>query len=168
MIKFAAGLVDVPNPPRLNATTTGTGTVWQAERSRWPGSNARVAFAIGSNGTGPEVGIGGYFSPHMTSDGTRFNAWAGTLDLRVPLGPRFEFLSNVYRGQALGGLGAGGYVDYIYQYLPSGRVLHPLDDIGGWAQLKFKATERLEFNMAYGNDNPFANDIRLKPYRFAQ
>jgi uncharacterized coiled-coil protein SlyX len=161
MMKLAAGLVDVPNPPRLNATTTGTGTVWQAERSRWPGTNARVAFAIGSDGTGPEIGMGGYFSPHMTSDGTRFNAWAGTLDLRVPLGSRFEFLSNVYRGQALGGLGAGGYVDYVYEYHPPARILHPLDDIGGWAQLKFKPTERLEFNTAYGNDNPFANDIRL-------
>jgi hypothetical protein len=161
VMKLAAGLIDVPNPPRLNATTSTPGTVWQAERSRWPGTNARVAIALGSNGGGPEVGIGGYFSPHMTNEGVRFNAWAGTLDLRVPIGSRFEFLSNVYRGQALGGLGAGGYVDYIYEYRPSGRVLHPLDDIGGWAQLKFKATERLEFNTAYGNDNPFANDIRL-------
>jgi len=161
MLKLEAGLVDVPNPPRLNATTPNTSTAWQSERSRWPGTNARVSFAKGDNGEGPEFGVGGYFSPHMTSDGTRFNAWAGTMDLRVPLGRHLEFLSNVYRGQALGGLGAGGYVDYVYKYKASSRELYPLDDIGGWAQLKFKARERLEFNGAYGIDNPFANDIRL-------
>jgi hypothetical protein len=161
MLKLGAGLVNVPNPPRLNPTSTTTSTAWQAERSRWPGSNARIAFARGVNGEGLEIGMGGYFSPHMTSSNVRFNAWAGTLDLRLPLGPHFELLSNVYRGQALGGLGAGGYVDYVYEYYPTSRVLHPLDDIGGWAQLKFKAKERLEFNAAYGLDNPFANDIRL-------
>jgi len=161
MLKLAAGLVSVPNPPRLGATTTTTPPpAWQSERSRWPGTNARIAFAKGENGQGPEIGVGGYFSPHMTSSNVRFNAWAGTLDLRLPLGSHFEFLSNVYRGQALGGLGAGGYVDYVYEYFPTTRVLHPLDDIGGWAQLKFKARERLEFNGAYGIDNPFANDIR--------
>jgi uncharacterized coiled-coil protein SlyX len=161
MLKLAAGLVTVPNPPRLNTTSTTNSTTSQAERSRWPGTNARIAFARGVNGEGPEIGVGGYFSPHMTSGNVRFNAWAGTLDLRLPLGPHFELLSNVYRGQALGGLGAGGYVDYVYEYYPTTRILHPLDDIGGWAQLKFKAKERLEFNAAYGIDNPFANDIRL-------
>jgi uncharacterized coiled-coil protein SlyX len=160
MLKLAAGLVNVPNPPNLNANNTNTTTTWQAERSRWPGTNARIAFALGSAGEGPEIGVGGYFSPHMTGQGTRFNAWAGTLDLRLPLGPHFEFLSNVYRGQALGGLGAGGYVDYVIKYSPTARTLYPLDDIGGWAQLKFKASERLEFNTAYGIDNPFANEIR--------
>jgi hypothetical protein len=161
ILKLAAGLLDVPNPPRLGAATTTNSTVWQAERSRWPGTNARIALAAGKNGNGPEFGVGGYFSPHMTSSNIRYNAWAGTMDLRVPIGPHFEFLSNVYRGQALGGLGAGGYVDYIYDSRSATRVLYPLDDIGGWAQLKFKANERLEFNTAYGVDNPFANDIRI-------
>lgn len=158
-LKIEAGLLDVPNPPRLGGTTS-TSTAGQAERSRWPGTNARVSFARGSHGEGPEIGIGGYFSPHQTSDGTRFNAWAGTADLRLPLGPRFELLTNIYRGQALGGLGAGGYVDYVYEYTPTTKVLHPLDDIGGWTQLKFKPGERLEFNAAYGIDNPFAKEIR--------
>ena len=160
VLKLAAGLVQVPNPPSLGQTTTNPPAVWQTERSRWPGTNARIAFAKGDNGEGPEIGLGGYFSPHMTASNVRFNAWAGTLDLRLPVGRHIEFLSNVYRGQALGGLGAGGYVDYVFEYTPTTRVLHPLDDIGGWAQLKFKPKARLEFNGAYGIDNPFANDIR--------
>lgn len=159
-LKVAAGLLDVPNPPRLDTSAASSPTVTQAQRSRWPGINARVAFAKGNEGEGPEFGVGGYFSPHMTTANVRFTAWAGSMDLRLPLGPHFQFLANAYRGQALGGLGGGGYVDYIYEYEPHGRVLYPLDDIGGWTQLKFKASERLEFNAAYGIDNPFSNDIR--------
>ena len=36
----------------------------------------------------------------------------------------------------------------------------PLDDVGGWTQLKARANERLEFNVAYGLDNAFAHEIR--------
>ena len=36
----------------------------------------------------------------------------------------------------------------------------PLNTVGGWAQLKFKATPKIEFNGAYGQDNPFAFDLR--------
>jgi hypothetical protein len=161
VLKMAAGLVDVPNPPQLGSNTTAVPSVWQAERSRWPGLNARIAWAKGDDGHGPELGIGGYFSPHMTANNVRFNAWAGTADLRLPLGSRFEFLANAYRGQALGGLGGGGYTDYVFEYKSTSRTLYPLDDIGGWTQLKFKPHQRLEFNAAYGIDNPFANDIRL-------
>jgi hypothetical protein len=160
-VKIAAGVLDVPNPPLLATSTVTPASVTQAQRSRWPGINGRIALAKGSGDEGPELGIGGYFSPHMTANNVRYNAWAGSMDLRLPLGPRFQLLATAYRGQALGGLGGGGYVDYVFEYQPAGRVLYPLDDIGGWTQLKFKATERLEFNGAYGIDNPFSNDIRM-------
>jgi hypothetical protein len=32
--------------------------------------------------------------------------------------------------------------------------------VGGWAQFKFRATPKLEFNGAFGQDSPFAADIR--------
>jgi len=35
-----------------------------------------------------------------------------------------------------------------------------LDTIGGWSQLKFKATNTLEFNVAAGVDNPTAAEVR--------
>ncbi|MGH9595687.1 MAG: hypothetical protein ACRD3K_02705, partial [Edaphobacter sp.] len=38
----------------------------------------------------------------------------------------------------------------------------PLDDVGGWAELKEKFTERLQFNAAFGMDNAFARELR--PY----
>ena len=36
-----------------------------------------------------------------------------------------------------------------------------MDSEGGWTQLKFRATDRLEFNGAVGDDNPSAADLRL-------
>ena len=35
--------------------------------------------------------------------------------------------------------------------------------MGGWTQLKFKATEGIEFNAAFGQDNPFASDLHYFP-----
>jgi len=32
--------------------------------------------------------------------------------------------------------------------------------MGGWAQLKFRATTKLEFNGAFGQDNPLSSEIR--------
>jgi len=67
----------------------------------------------------------------------------------------------VYRGAALGGLGGGGYIDYFYLFPPSGEIAYALRAAGGWAQLKAKPSERLQFNGGFGIDNPFGSDTRL-------
>jgi hypothetical protein len=36
--------------------------------------------------------------------------------------------------------------------------------MGGWSQLKFRASSKLEFNAAAGQDNPFASEIRAFPF----
>ncbi|HXP08433.1 MAG TPA: hypothetical protein VN828_08055, partial [Acidobacteriaceae bacterium] len=59
----------------------------------------------------------------------------------------------------LGGLGGGGYVDYVHAYAGSAEIARALDDVGGWAQLRSKINERLELNAGYGIDNPFAGQI---------
>jgi hypothetical protein len=160
-IKMQAALIDTSDP-QLPGSTSGTSPVSQAERSRWPGTEARIAFLRGASGIGPEIGVGGYFSPHETADNDRFNAWAGTVDLRLPLTRHFEITANAHRGQALAGLGGGGYVNYFYQYAGSTEIARALDDIGGWAQFKAKAGQRVEINTGYGTDNPFAKEIRTE------
>jgi hypothetical protein len=157
-IKAQAALIDSYDPPLLGYTSVPS-PVTQTERSRWPGTEARIAFQDGENGVGPEIGAGGYFSPHRTSDGDRFDAWAGTVDLRLPLTRRFEITTNAYRGQALAGLGGGGYVNYLYQYIGSTEIARALNDVGGWAQLKARAGQRVEMNTGYGTDNPFVKEI---------
>ena len=158
-LKMQAALIDVANS-YLPGAPSGTSTVSQTELSRWPGTEARVAFASGRPGTGLEIGVGGYFGPHQTNYNLRFNAWASTVDLRMPVSRHFELTANAYRGQGLGGLGGGGYVDYLYGYSGTTEVARGLDDVGGWTQLKSKIGERIELNGGFGIDNPFASQIR--------
>jgi hypothetical protein len=158
-IEMEAALIDAsdPLPPGY---TLNSSNVTQTERSRWPGSEARIAFQHGESDFGPAIGAGGYFSPHRNLNGDTFDAWAGTVDLRFPLGRYFAMTANAYRGQALAGLGAGGYVNYYYTYQGSDEYVHALDDVGGWAQLKARAGQRIEMNAGYGIDNPFSKEIQ--------
>ena len=44
--------------------------------------------------------------------------------------------------------------------------MRALNSIGGWSQLKFRASEKLEFNGAFGLDNPYADDVRALPQSY--
>ena len=169
-IRLQAALIDVGDAPLAPpAPAAGTSTATppsSAEESRWPGVEARVAL-MGPMGNANEdrnhFGIGGYFAPHYsTALGHGFDSWAGTLDTRLILPARLEFTGSFYRGQALGGLGAGAYKDFAYKADPDGTgyYFRPLDDVGGWAQLKERISERLQLNAAFGMDNVFADELR--------
>jgi hypothetical protein len=84
------------------------------------------------------------------------------LDLSVPLGNYFEFTGQFYRGKAIGGIGGGIGQSVLWNgsLIDPSTDLYGLNSLGGWAQLKYKATSRLQFNGAYGKDNPFAGDLR--------
>jgi uncharacterized coiled-coil protein SlyX len=157
-LKLQAGLIDTADP-QLLAAPPNMSPISRTERSRWPGTEARIASGWGDPDLGPEFGVSGYFSPHETASSLRFNAWAGAMDLRLPVSKHFAFIANAYRGAGLGGLGGGGYVDYVYLYTGTREIARALDDVGGWTQLKAKIGERLEFNGGYGIDNPFAGQI---------
>lgn len=156
--RVQAALIDTFDPQWPGSTSTAT--VTQTESSRWPGTEARFAFQHGGRDGMAEFGAGGYFSPHRTAEGDGFDAWAATADLHLPVTRLFDFTVNAYRGQALDGLGAGGYVNYYYAYAYGYPELHALDDVGGWAQLKARAGRRVEFNAGYGIDNPFAKEAK--------
>ena len=110
------------------------------------------------------VGIGGYYGRHNWGFHRNIDAWAGTSDWTMPLG-RWELSGEFYRGRALGGLGGGIGQSAVF----SGAIADPLtqvrglNSIGGWAQVKFRQTEKLEWNGAYGQDNVPARDLRLFP-----
>jgi hypothetical protein len=156
--KLQAALIDTfdPRPPG----STSTSTVTQTEISRWPGTETRIAFRHRIQDDAAEFGAGGYFSPHRNAEGDRFNAWTATADLRLPVTRHFEFTANAYRGQALDGLGAGGYVNYYYVDAYGYPAVHALDEVGGWTQWKARAGQRFEFNAGYGADNPFASEVK--------
>lgn len=164
-VRLQGALIDVGDAPlspaTISATTTGTPPT-TAEQSRWPGAEARVALLGSKLDEGSHLGFGGYFAPHLSPFGRRFDAWAGTLDIRLLLPARLQFTGSFYRGEALGGLGGGAFKDLAYRPDPdTGRYyFRPLDDVGGWAQLKEKISERVELNAAFGLDNVFAKELR--------
>jgi hypothetical protein len=162
-LRLQAALIDVADAPVTSSfylSSAGT-PASTAEQSRWPGAEARIALQSAKLDNVFHVGVGGYFAPHRSPDGYRFDSWATTLDYRLSLPGRLEFTGNVYRGLALGGLGAGGYKDYVAraETNPVETYHLALDDIGGWSQLKEKVSERLEFNAAFGVDELFAGQL---------
>jgi hypothetical protein len=165
-LRLQAALIDVGDAPLTPVIPSGPSTVTtpsSAEESRWPGVETRVAFLDSkSDKDTSQIGVGGYFAPHHTSVGYSFDSWAGTLDFQLLLPANLQWVGTFYRGQGLGGLGGGAYKDFLYAYDPdSGEFYYrPLDDTGGWTQLKKKLNERLEFNAAFGMDDAFANELR--------
>jgi hypothetical protein len=136
------------------------------EFSRQPGYAGRVAWSYNIFGQPLTFGAGGYYSRQNWGFGRNVDSWAGTFDWAAPLGKRLGLTGEFYRGQALGGLGGGSYQSVLFSSIPSEPTSRAqgLETIGGWAQLKFRASSKLEFNVAGGQDNPFASEIRAFPY----
>jgi hypothetical protein len=108
------------------------------------------------------IGAGGYYSHQLWGFSRSVDGWAGTMDLKLPLGRMFEFTSQFYRGRAVGGIGGaiGESVLWNGSLSDPNTQVHGLQSMGGWAQLKYKATPKLQFNGAFGQDNPFSSDLR--------
>ena len=133
------------------------------EFSHQPAYGAHVAYSHPLGGQTFTIGAGGYYSRQNWGFDRIVNGWAGMADVNLPLGSRFALSSAFYRGAAIGGLGAALGRSVVFDGLlsdPNTQVL-PLNVVGGWAQLKFRATPKLEFNAAYGQDSPFAADVRF-------
>jgi hypothetical protein len=65
----------------------------------------------------------------------------------------------------VGGLGGGVGQSLLLSGLitdPSTSI-HGLDSMGGWVQLKYKPKTNFEVNFAFGQDNPFAGELRKYP-----
>lgn len=137
------------------------------EQSRQPAYAVHVAYSHPMFGQTFTVGAGGYYSRQDWGYDQIVNGWAGTMDTSLPLGSRFVLSSELYRGAAIGGLGAalGRSVVYSGPLSDPDTYVQPLNVIGGWAQLKFRATPKLEFNGAFGQDSPFAADVRYFGYQ---
>ena len=132
------------------------------EQSRQPAYGARVAYSHEMFGQYFSAGLGGYYSRENWGYDRIVDGWAGTADANLPLGPKFALSGFFYRGAAIGGLGSalGRSVLYNGPLFSSYTEVQPVNALGGWAQLKFRATPKLEFNGDFGQDSPFASDIR--------
>jgi hypothetical protein len=135
------------------------------EMSGLPAFAGRVAWSYKLFGENLTIGEGGYYGKQFWGFGRNINGWAAATDLTLPLGKMVEFSGMFYRGSALGGLGGAIGQDVLF----SGFLTDPtaifkgLDSMGGWAQLKFKLRSNFEVNGAFGDDNPFAGELRAYP-----
>ena len=153
--------------PLTGETPNNFSYVWYrapdaGEESRQPAFAARVAYSHPLLGRTFTLGTGGYYSREYWGFNRNVNGHAATADLNLPLNRWFTLSGFFYRGQAIGGLGAALSRSVVYNGPltdPATRVL-PLNSAGGWAQLKYQPLPKLEFNAAFGQDNPFAADIR--------
>lgn len=132
------------------------------ESSGQPAYATRLAWTQEIYGQNMTFGAGGYYSRQFWGFGRSVDGWTGTMDLAMPLGKWFEFSGQFYRGRATGGLGGGIGQSVLWNgsFVDPATEVSGLNSIGGWAQLKYKATSKLEFNGAFGQDNPFASDLR--------
>lgn len=136
------------------------------EASRIPAFATRLAWSYDLFGRELTMGVGGYYSRQNWGFGRNADAWAGTTDWLLPLAHRWELSGEFYRGRGIGGLGGGVGRSVV----TDGPLSDPFTQIqglnaaGGWAQLKFRQTEKLEWNAGFGEDDSFASDLREYPY----
>lgn len=128
------------------------------ESSGQPAYAARVAWTRNVFGMPLTLGTAGYYSRQSWSFDHRVDGWAAMTDWSIPLTQRVSLTGEFYRGRAIGGL--GGAVGRSVLFNSNSSRLRALNSVGGWSQLKILATSKLEFNGAFGVDNPFAGDVR--------
>ena len=159
---FQAGILD-PLTGELPAREYSR-TVTAGERSRVPAQAIRVGWQRTMNQHVVVVGGGAYHSNHDWGFGRTVDAWAATTDWDVPLGPWLALSGELYRGRAIGGLGAGASDSVVFDGLPtvSTSAVLAVDSAGGWSQLKIKPLSRIELNATFGEDNPFRTRLRQR------
>ncbi len=131
------------------------------ESSRQPAFATRLGWSSGREHS-TAFGIGGFYSRQNWQFGRNVDAWAATADWNIPLPAGFSWSGEFYRGRSVAGLGGGLDNSVLFfgpQALPTSGA-RGLDSIGGWTQVKYQATPKLEFNAAVGQDNPFAAEFR--------
>lgn len=107
-------------------------------------------------------GVAGYYGRQNWSWRRYVDAWAGMTDWQVPILRRLTLSGEFYRGRGVGGLGAAIGQTIVYggnPYDPTTSI-RGLDSAGGWTQLKFQLTPKLELNGVLAADDAFVNDIR--------
>jgi hypothetical protein len=132
------------------------------EQSGHPAFAARVALVQKVLGQNMTLGFGGFYGREDWGLDRNLRNVAGTVDLTLPLGRFFGFTGFFYRGQAVAGLGGGIGQSVLWSgdIMDPSTVFHGLKAEGGWAQLKFTPRSNFEINGGYGQDNPFARDLR--------
>ena len=164
-LQFQAGILD-PVTGEIPGTNFYRGP-GPGESARQPAYGTRVAWTHDVSGEPLRIGAAGFYERQDYGFGRKVDAWAGMADLEVPLGPKLSLSGKVYRGRGVGGLYGGlGQSVLFSTSSPADQYTQiiGLDSVGGWAQLKVRPARKLEFNAAFGMDNPYAKDLNYFAY----
>ena len=159
-LTLQAGILDnldweQPSNPYLRSSTAG-------ENTGQPAYVIRTAWSRPLFGHPLTFGVAGYFGRQNWSWGRYVDAWSGMTDWQIPIARRLTLSGEFYRGRAVGGLGAAIGQTILYGGNPaySRTSIRGLDSAGGWSQLKFQLTPKIELNGGFAEDNAFASDVR--------
>lgn len=156
-VTVEAGILDnltweLPPEPSYRYPTAG-------EQTGQPAYGARAAWSTLVFGHELTAGVAGYYSRQDWS-GRHIDGWVGSGDWEVPITSRFTLSGEFYRGRAAGGLGAG--MGRTVLFGPSSFFSTPIrgtDSAGGWTQLKFQLTPKIEINGVIAQDDVFSRDV---------
>ena len=159
-LTFQGGILDnldwePPSDPFFRSAQAG-------ESSGQPAYAIRTAWSRPLFGHPLSFGTAGYYGRQNWAWGRSVDAWAGMTDWQIPILRRVGLSGEFYRGRAVGGLGAAIGQTILFGGNPmySTTSIRGLDSAGGWTQLKFQLTPKLELNGVFGEDNAIAGDVR--------
>ena len=137
-------------------------TAQAGELSGQPAYAARTAWSRPVLDRPLSFGVAGYYGLQNWSWNRNVDAWAAMADWQIPILHRLILSGEFYRGRAIGGLGGAIGQTVVYGGDPfyATTSIRGLDSAGGWSQLKFQLTPKLELNGVFGEDNAFAGDVR--------
>lgn len=113
-----------------------------------------------------ELGVGGHYGRRDLLFNRKVDDFIVSSDWLIPIGSRLELSGEFYHGRGVGlGEQSGGRIDRLYAYngpLESARtIVRGVRSSGGWSQLTVAARSTLEFNLAYGQEDPNNRDLRF-------
>jgi hypothetical protein len=108
------------------------------------------------------VGVAGYYGRQNWNWGRYIDAWSGMADWQIPILSRLSLSGEFYRGRGIGGLGGAIGTSIVFGGNPmyGSTPIRGLDTAGGWTQLKFQLTPKLELNGVVAEDDAFTGDVR--------
>jgi hypothetical protein len=137
-----------------------TRTIQAGEQSGQPAYAMRTAWSKPVFNRPLTFAVAGYYGRQNWPSNRYVDGWAGMTDWQIPILRRLILSGEFYRGRAAGGLGAAIGQTILYGGNPAYPTIRGLDSAGGWSQLKFQLTPKLELNGVFAEDDAFAGDIR--------
>lgn len=164
---FELGAYD-PSYRTLNSLEASR-SVSPGEAARQPGYELRLFYRTGKTSRALQVGASGYYDREDYGNDQIVNAWAGTVDWRIPATSRGQWSGEFYRGLGIGSLGGGAYRDaYSYSDPATGaQDISGLDSIGGWTQWQWNFKQTMQLNAAAGQDTGYGSELRESQIQYS-